>query len=264
MKKQIRKLPTFLANKWVIRALICLLVAAIAAPMGFVLAKYIATENAKGSITPALFYTNGEYIQKIDSENDTVPEIKASGWKDGIVLKLYNYENDNEVSEIDLTYSVQLSEGWSYETTLETLVANQKAAATITLVPPTTAKKGDAVSFELKTAPYEITMQATFILADSNTPDWKIEDRGAYTLLTVYTNDYEGDITVQYDQNIFAPDSTNAFMADWTRNGTGTVKKNTFDRFTTYEFRFFEEEADEYQFNPSSGSGSSITITVAP
>ncbi len=256
MKKKIFKMPAFLAKKWVLRALVLLLILVVVVPAGTIFAKYITARNAKGEIVPALFYTNGEYVEKIES--GAPAQIKASGWNEGISLKLYNHDG-GKTSAIDLEYTVTLSDNWTYTADKAKLSANTQDEAVITLLPPETAEKGSTVSLEIKTSPYEITMKATFVLTDSNEPNWVLEDKGAYTLLTIHTNDYNENITVTYPSAVYAPDTTNALLEKWVRNGTGTFKA---ERFTTYELRFFEEAPAQYTFTPSSGSGSEIEITA--
>ncbi len=230
------------------------------ASVGGVLAKYIITEGASGEITPALFYTDGDYVEKISDEG-TAPQIHASGWSEGIVLKLYNYEGD-KVSEVDLTYSVELPEGWDYSPKGQALTAGTKSEVTLTLIPPADAKRNDTVDFKLVTAPYSVTMKATFVLSDSNKPEWTVTDMGAYTLLKVYTNDYAGEISVNYDKSVFAPDTTNELMSGWLRaDGAGSF---TAERFSTYELMLFEELPADYSFVNSSGEGNSVSVEIAP
>ncbi len=237
-----------LARRWILPVLLILCTLAILTPVVGTLAKYVMGKNAETEVTAALFYTKGDYVQKIESEGETVPEINASGWKDDIFLTLYNYEGDN-VAEVDLTYSYTVSNGWSVEVSNEKLEKNSKNQAQIRLIPSASAKQGDKVEFSLTTAPFAVTMKVTFVLADSNLPDFLFEDKGAYTLLTVCTNDYEGGIEVQYDNLSFAPDTTNPLMADWNRaDGTGKLSATEIERFTKYELRFFEEIAGAYTF----------------
>ncbi len=235
-------------------------------PVTGVVAKYITAKKlGEAQITPALFYTNGEYMQKIESDTDTVPEFEVSGWStDGITLKLQNHDTvggEEKVSEVDLTYTIEITVktpsaagGWTYTTEKVTIPANTAGDTTITLIPPTGAKQGDEIEFKLTTGPYAVTMKAEFVLSDSNIPEWKLEDKGEYSLLTVYTNDYEGEITVNYNSTVFAPDSTNEKIKAWVR-AEKTYDSGTFaaERFTVYQIRFYEEVSKNYLFTLNGG-----------
>ncbi len=236
-----------------------LAVAVIAILVSLVSARYVTNVTEKGEVTAELFYTDGDYVEKIEGENDNGPVIKVSGWKNGIYLNLYNYEND-DVSQVDITYSCKLTDGWTVTATDEKLNAGEEDSVELTLIPSDTAKIGDIVEFSLTTEPYAVTMKARFLLTDSREPDWKIEDMGPYTLLTIYSNDYEGEMNITYDEAIFAPDTTNNLMGTWNReSGSGSF---TAKSFTTYELMLFEEIPDTYTFTPDKGTGKTISIST--
>ncbi len=266
MKNRITNKLPFSGRRWLYVLLAAICAAVLLISIGGVMAKYVTQISSKDTIKPALFYRDGDYIVEVPSDG-TVPQIGVSGWKDGIVLELYNYDEDG-VSQFDVTYQ------WTATINGKNITGSGKIekdpqgtgnSAEIRIAGEKLisygAEKGDEVSFELETGPYKVTMNATFKLTDSHIPDWTIVDMGAYALLTIHTNDYEGPITVEYDEDIFAPDSTNELMADWERtNGEGIIPQDKLKRFTTYQFRFFEEKAGTYTFNPHEGTGSSITI----
>ncbi len=246
-----------LARRWILPVLLILCTLAILTPVVGTLAKYVMGKNAETEVTAALFYTKGDYAQKIESEGETVPEINASGWKDGIFLTLYNYDGDN-VAEVDLTYSYTVSNDWSVVVSNEKLEKNSKNQAQIRLIPSPSAKQGDKVEFSLTTAPFAVTMKVTFVLADSPTPDYAIEDMGDYALLTIRSNNYAGNITVRYDGDVFAPDSTNPLMQNWVRaDESGSL---TVTPFTEYQLIFFEEQS--VTLSPSTGSGDEIVLST--
>ncbi len=258
MEKENQNRPKLFNKKWLYCALAAICVLLVFIPTVDFFAKYITNLTTEDEITAALFFMDGEYAQEIQSEGETPPEVKVSGWKDDIVLKFYNHKN-GALSEVDITCSCEVTGGWTVPTEF-TLTHEKENEYVIRLKPSSEAKKGDKITFTLTTAPYEVKWQATFVLTDSNKPDWTLEDKGAYALLTVQTNDFKGNITVNYEQAIFAPDSTNTLMKDWVREeGTGTFAA---ERFTTYQLMLFEEQPDNYTFEPSNGSGGTITVTV--
>ncbi len=262
MKKVSKSASPHLRREYIIRVVLAVLVLAALLSIGTVMAKYISTKNATGEITPMLFYVDGDYAEKIES-GDSAPEINVSGWREnGIVLKLQNYEGDNVSQFEDFTYTIKDISGWSISES-KSDIGGGKKEVTVTLTPSDTAKRGDRINFELTTSPYAVTMKATFVLTDSNKPDWKLQDMGEYTLLTVYSNDYEGSVTVNYSGDVFAPDSTNALMNSWVRseNATGSF---SVERFMTYELRLFEEVSGEYTFYPQEGTGNTVTVKTAP
>ena len=89
---------------------------------------------------------------------------------------------------------------------------------------------------------YKKTLTAKFRLLGKPKPEYKIEDKGTYVLVTVYTNNYSGAMTFTWTAS-FSPDNTNPMMASWT--DAERSKNEVVAAKTTYELIFYKNEVVE-------------------
>ncbi len=228
--------------------------------------KYISTFIATKQMHSAGFYVSSDYLEAIvPGTQALLPKIPVSGWDDGIHVELYNWETEEgqtHITEPDVTFTVQDSSGWTASftgdrSTLSSGAANDtQDTAYLTLMPPVGAEKGDTVTLLVTTGPYKATLAARFTLTDAILPDYTVEEKGVYELVTIHSNNYSGEITVTWDKDIWAPDVTNPLMEDWIRDAeSGTISAS---EFRTYELKFFEEVSQNYE--DKSGIGTNVPI----
>ncbi|WP_165170534.1 hypothetical protein [Adlercreutzia sp. ZJ242] len=242
---------------------------AIALMASSLLAKYVTESQERAEMESSGFHISSNYLEEI-SQTYTVAD-----WGDGFDILLYNYEKENvaQVSEVDMTYTVTVSEGTTVSVTDQAsnvpdednddIYTFGKFANTtyhtLHVTPGTTVSKGDKITVTVTTvAPYKKMLTATFSIARNSKPDYTIEDQGNGTVLvTVKTNDYADIMKVTWDPDKLSPDNTNILMAAWKdENPTGTF---TVESNSTYELLFFKKSDEDV--GKTSGTGTEITLS---
>ncbi|MBQ8566685.1 MAG: hypothetical protein IJ445_03775 [Clostridia bacterium] len=222
---------------------------------GAVFAKYMAERLETDDAVSGNFYFSSDTLKKTTNEKD------ANNWVDGITFKLYNYEVSNPalVSDNDIEYSVILPSGWEVDSVIDdngNTVAKvgevykisgspEKKYHTVTIKPtdPEIVNVSNPLSVKVRTkTPYVTELSTDFTLIGSPLPDYKIENNSTYVLVTVYTNLYEGNVTVNWT-NKFLPNNADPIMSGWVDVNTATLiaSKNH-----TYELIFFKTTAENY------------------
>ena len=224
---------------------------------GGLLAKYRSDNQKQAEMIASQFHVSSDYLE----ENGATYEI--TDWQDGFDIQLYNYEKENValISEDDITYTVQLSDNskWLCHDQKKGKItkSTEKTSQKIRITPQAGAAEGDKVTVTVHiTEPFTKTLSATFTMKGKNEPEYSLTDQENGTvLLTVQSNGYNGDITIKWNENKYAPDNTNILMESWTGSSHAlTVQKNT-----TYTLLFFKKSADS--INESKGSGTTISLS---
>ena len=237
---------------------------------GGLLAKYRSENQKQAEMISSQFHVSSDYL----AENN--PSYEITDWKAGFDIQLYNYEKENTalISDDEITYKVDLSEGlkdkeektlqqdkWTYSDTHNGKIAksSEKQAQSIKIrpAPQSAVMENDSVTVTVTiTSPFTKTLSATFTMKGKSQPDYTIKDQNDGSILvTIQSNSYDGDITVEWSADKYAPDNTNPLMANWTNpSQTLPVQKNT-----TYELLFFKKSVETITGN--SGSGTTISLS---
>lgn len=232
------------------------------------LARYKTSNETQAEMISAQFHISSNYLGNV-SENKVFSVVD---WGDGIDVQLYNYEKENvaliaadairyKVTVTNGTFSV--SDGASPVTPSGEEYTLPKSASRISqILHISPSGSGDVVVTVKTTAPFAKTLKATFKINSKLKPDYIIEDQSNGTVkLTVYSNDYEGSITVEWDAGKFSPDNTNKLMETWsdvTKLGSFTAESNT-----VYELLFVKNTADAYSKTEGTGTKIGLGVTVS-
>lgn len=222
----------------------------------FVVAKYISdTKKGSSNINPINFYLTSDYAKNGGASYET------SDWAAGTIIKLYNYdfENPTKVTESNVLYTVNVSTDW-------TVTVKDEYGNIVTLVDGTyelisststyheiiinyTGVKVLPDPFNViieSTSPYKYYLEATFTPTVSATPEYLIEDFGNYWIVTIKTNAYVGNITVNWEPEEVSPDNTDPLMNGWLDTSPSEVLPVS--SFATYELIFVENKVGNYSF----------------
>lgn len=221
--KQTKK-PNNIRRTALILALLLLLATA---GTGTLLARYVTRNKMQAEMIAAGFHISSDYLKE---GGETYP---VTNWGSGIEIEVYNYEIENvtQVSERNMSYDITVSNGWTVkrdnnEVTSGLLEGDGTTKQTHKLVLEYTGS-GTPTSVDVTvktTSPYTKTLKATFQLSGSNVPSYTLKDEGNHVVLTINSNDFAGQVTVNW-QGDLAPDNTNQYMTTWTGNsGTLTVE----------------------------------------
>ena len=111
---------------------------------------------------------------------------------------------------------------------------------------------------------YEKTLTATIkVNPIDNKVYCDLSDEGTYINVTVWTDDYAGDINLAYPAGLI-PDNTDSWMADWSRASgeMNTVTLTNMGANASHVFRFFKENAENTYSASSSVSNNERTVTI--
>lgn len=222
---------------------------------GGLLAKYRSDNQKQAEMISAQFHVSSDYLTEEGSSYD------ITDWQNGFEIQLYNYEKENTalISEDDITYEVSLSDTTKWKTgklngTIRKSSEKQSQSIKIT---PTSASAGESITVTVNiTKPFTKTLKATFTLKGKSQPNYTITDNeDGSILVTIQSNSYSGDFTVNWKEEKYTPDNTNPLMTEWKNSSqTITVQKNT-----TYELLFFKKSVES--INNTSGSGTTISLS---
>ena len=235
--------------------LVAVLITAILA--GGLLAKYRSDNQKQAEMIASQFHVSSDYL----TENN--PSYDITDWKSGFDIQLYNYEKENTalISEDEIKYKVSLSDTskWAFSDTHDGMIARstEKQLQSIRIIPKPTAGENDSVTVTVEILqPFTKTLSATFTVHGKNEPDYSIQDQNDGTvLLTIRSDSYSGEITVDWKTDKYAPDNTNSLMESWSSSPqTFFIQKNT-----TYKLLFFKKSAE--LISDISGSGTTISLS---
>lgn len=250
-----------------------LLLAALCLLIGAVLAKYVSSDRRKAEMLSADFHFSSDYLEYV-GEDDDVPERKVFDMS-SLGFQLYNYEKTNLclVAKEDIKYKVTVPEGWSVtvKSGNEALTPDgdgyyEMPCSDEPKYWDVSLRGGDAtqdVDVTVETvSPYKLVLKAKFKQAGS-VPQYTVSDEGNYRLVEIKSNNYAGDISLNWAANGFSPDNTNPLMENWAdepvnddgrATGTFTAEKNHVYRL------IFVEKIAATQSETQTGTDSEITI----
>lgn len=254
---------------WLVLLLVLLLALA---GIGGLFAKYRSDRQREAAMIADNFHFTSNYL------TESGGTVSVAGTGETITFDLYNYEEENNtaaVSESNIQYTISADvSGWVISSIVAGTESLSTTASSHTLTADTTGGNGVTHTVTLQymgteatppdvtvtvksTAPYSKTLKATFSMAGSAEPTWKVENNTNYVLLTIDSNAYSGNVTVSWTEE-YSPDNTNELMSEWSDSdpsGTIEIAANT-----EYELIFVKNTANSAYDGTTSGSGTTITI----
>ena len=239
---------------------------------GGLVARYVSQNKNQAEMIASGFYISSNYLE--DETGDAIATNYVSDWgTHGIDIVLYNYEKENAalIAEDDITYQVS-TDGSGWNISVKNVDNSKAALIDGNYVFPSDGETrqsqvlsleydGEAlpkeVTVTLKTsAPYVKTLAAKFILKQYDLPEYTIEDCGNYCKITVFTNDYDNALKIEWDAKKYSPDNTNPYMATW--KDTSSSESIAVESNHTYELLFVKNA--EIRFDTKNGTGSTIKL----
>lgn len=226
--------------------------------IGGVVARYVQTKTPHNElITSKTFYFESDYLTEDNHKYKINPGTTS------IDFKLFNYETDARVSEVDSVYTIKVtSEDTSFTidgkvTTTKTITANKnvKSDKTVTL-----ANLKDGYTYSVTVTAnggYKKTLSATFSIVDTKDGFFMNVNNSneKFVILTVWTENLSGDVTIKIPAGL-VPDSTDTLLAGIKNCVDGEYIEYTFadsesfdDVFMSRSYRFFI--TDDYDANQS-------------
>lgn len=251
-KIEVEKFLSKIKNKkFFVMGLLALLVAV--GSIGFVAAKYISNYQQEAEIHASNFHFSSNYL-----EYGSEAEFTVSDWGDhAITFLLHNYEKENTalIADTAITYSINVDPDWTVSVvdaagktvTDSNGTYTMAASAAASSHSVTLTYNGDGeptvVHVSVKAqSPYSKELKARFNLSTKKGIEYTVEDKGDYNILTLYTNNYYGQVLVEWGDT-HSPDNTCDYMGAWRDGTSGTLDAK---EYTTYTLIFFENAAGTY------------------
>lgn len=193
---------------FVIAGAVLLIVALLAT--GFVMAKYVRERKKDIPITAKNFYFESNYLTSY------CPEYKLNADTTNVSIKLYNFENELRISEVDCTYEVKVEsdEDSNYESfTLDYKNATAQTQ-TISIITLNNLKSGCSYTVTATAkGGYEKSLSAKFtVAAVADGFYMNVTETDEYVVLTLWTEEVKGEVTVNVPKGLI-PDATDEILA---------------------------------------------------
>ena len=236
-------------SKKIIAAWIFLAVALVAGAVGIVAAKYIANYQKEAEIHASSFHFSSNLL-----EYGTKPELTVfDSGNHSVEFYLYNYQKENTalVSDLEIPYTISVSQGWNVAVTdaqgnavTELKLPAETATYHKVTVTGTTSNSVDVVV--TSTDPYVLELAAEFTLEPAQGAVYSVADKGDYCVMTISTYDYAGNVAVTWNAATHSPDNTNPLMAAWVDSAAISTGSFTAEAFHTYTLIFVESQPGNY------------------
>lgn len=225
---------------------VVLLVAAVIVAVGGIssyAAKYAHKETDEKTTTSEAFYFTSDLLTEDGSKTYDLPVGTNS-----ITFELRNYADDLRWSDSDITYEYSVNGGTA--TSGKISRADDKGTSNTVTISDLTADTYTVTA--TSTSSYATTLSATFKIAAADTKVYSSvadSENSPYATLTIYTKDYEGDVTVSWPSEV---------IPDEAQNILSTQSTFRMDKFSSCTFRFFKNNLSANY----SGDSSAIKATV--
>lgn len=238
MEQQNRSSRKFL----ILPALLVLLL--LAAALSGVSAKYFKDIGGTGALVRAKeFYFSSDLLMETGAQYDLNPGTTS------ITFELRNHDDQLRYSEEAVTYTVT---GGTVDPASGTLPGGQISTATVTL---SNLEDGNTYTVTATgQSGYEKTLRATFTVRAQEEAAYKYlesDPSGAFVLLTVWTKNVQGDVTIRFPAGLI-PDATDPALSTTLNYKEGHYSGNdgeedqpysigTLDPYSSHTYRFFLE-----------------------
>lgn len=243
------------------KSVVLLALLLVAAAVTAVAAKYVTEMQYEAEASSAGFFVSSDYLTK-DGTDYEITENSNS-----FAIELYNYEKENvaKIAQMDVHYTVEVPEGWSYTVSDEngngvgqyggSYILPKSETATKHILTITHNGKSGTVKI-CTTKPFAQDLAATFIISGNQMPQYSIEDQETHCVVKIETNDYAGELKIQWDANICAPDNTDPHMRDW--SNSAPLQTLMVQPHTAYELIFFYTSSSAVE--EVKGSGTTVSL----
>ena len=214
---------------------------------GYTLAKYFMEENQKLPVAAKNFYFESDLLAV---STGAIPNYTLKSGVDDITFKLMNYPDELRTSEVNISYTDNLSKGGEIINTQDGTLAIGKTAVDVSF---TDLTPDDYTVTAISTMPYQQTLTARFTVVghDYGLHTTVSDSSGSPTLMvTVKTTDYSGNIAISWPAGVL-PDNTDELLL----NAGGTGHTVRVEAQSEYTFLFFKND-------PAADYSKSISVTA--
>lgn len=214
--------------------------------LGVTLAKYVQRTERVDAVTGSEFYFTSPQL----TEEGATYTLSADTTQ--LSITLCNYADELRISDVDIAYSVEVDNGAIISPDSGTIQTGDKTA-TVTL---SNLQPGQTYTVTATaTSPFSAKLTGNFTVASENSAlHYSVADKAdsPYALLTVWTDNYAGNVTVSWQAGLI-PDSTDAKFDGVSTYSGGTYSagsvKTVVDAYSSYTYRFFKSDTTKNYTN---------------
>jgi len=246
--------------------------------LGSVLAKYVWNKSNDHLMSAKEFYFTSDLLT-----TDTKKYVLNSN-TDKISFTLGNNADELRFSDDDITYTVTIKFKDSDDPCTATATPkegtlNKGAISTVKIDVSDLVVGKTYIVTATGSAGYEQTLSAEFTVSDNNANLYKhLQVTDEYVLLTVWTENLSGDLTIQVNTTDLIPDNTDPILSDVFNYKDGIYTELVGDAaikdlvnfqttYSSYTYRFFIYSGSRFsvdQFEVSLNSGAKTAIGSTP
>lgn len=208
-----------------------------------VMAKYFSDKEKETLYVAESFYFESDLLTS-DATTKTYTYQKG---KDNIQIVLKNNIDDFRFSDVDIDYSVKITDLNGTEVKSPIQGTLSKGSINEQTISFNNLATGSYTITATAIAPYEKTIKANFIIEAKNTDiSYRVTDvtNSAVAQLTITTNDYNGNVKITWPQGV-APDSTNSIFSDVNTGYNSSNKTIEVSSKSETIIQFFKEDASQ-------------------
>lgn len=212
----------------------------------FVSAKYMSQKQTDKVIAAKSFYFESDLL------TEDCPTYTLTPGTNEITVRLKNYADSLRFSEVPISYKLTAT---NQNAITDSLVENKTDYNDNTF---SNLTPGTYTVTATVTSPYSKTLSAVFVIPEKEiSVGQSLSDaQGSPVLrLTVWTNDYEGKVTLSWPDTIY-PDNTDPLLKDV----FGASVEIEFGKDSSYTFVFFKSNPDETYQSVLNENNTTVTI----
>ena len=268
MKKEQAKKKRGLGGLWLYALFAALLIGCVT--VGDVAAKYItARPEPQNLVLAEKFHFSSNYL----TDEATAPEIRVNAGTGSVDIELYNYDDLLRVSELDIDYTLTVSEvtkadGSAAEAAVVSAATISPASGTLSAGPTTQTATVTLSGLQngynytvtaVGRNRYVKTLSAVFKVDPTPAKVYMYLDtsNGNYVNLYVWTvGEIKGTATIHYTPWKYYPNGIDPVMTLWTiSGGSGTDSWSFANYNSSHTYRF-------YRVNTQTPSQSDFTVSI--
>ena len=222
--------------------LVLVLAFAVTLSIGGIYAKYVKSYRDTGLIISKTMYFASDCLTE-EGAAYTISDTE-------VTIKLMNYPDELRVSEIPVNYiiSVEPNDGVDVSSNSGSLGEYDFERASVEIVISGLQRGKTYTVTAFGENGYKKTLKATFKVApDENNLYYDIAQNEYYVLLTVWTENVTGDVTITFPDTLL-PDNTDALLREVTQTqGTFSDAESFVKEYSSRTYRFFKTNEITYK-----------------
>lgn len=206
-------------------------------------ARYVSRRTSVSTASANRFYFTSDLLDKTGAAYTLSPETSE------LTIELRNYGDELRWSGMDISYSYSVKKAGTEVENGTGVIQKRADAGSASRITLTNLSSGTYEVTAVSESPFSDILTGTFTIPESGSEiHYQVSDSvgSAQALLTVYTDNYSGNVIVYWPENVI-PDSTQEAFAgvqEWNGStyGSGSVTV-TVAPYSSYTYRFIKTDS---------------------